>query len=137
MSEKKTENLDFTPVRIGKYVLLDRIASGGMADIFRAKISGSSGFEKSIAVKKMLPHTITNDELKEMFKFEAKLCSLLNHPNIIQVYDFVQLGKDYMLTMEFIDGKTLRQILAKLEQKKRIRKKLKKKIKTIQINRKK
>ena len=73
----------FQPVRFGKYLLLDKIAVGGMAELYRAKIIGVQGFEKLIAVKRILPHLTTEDELIKSFIDEAKLAALLNHPNIV------------------------------------------------------
>jgi tetratricopeptide (TPR) repeat protein len=98
----------FQPVRFGKYLLLDKIAVGGMAELFRAKIIGVQGFEKLIAVKRILPHLTTEDELITSFIDEAKLAALLNHPNIVQIYDFGNMESSYFLAMEYLIGKDLR-----------------------------
>jgi serine/threonine protein kinase len=98
----------FQPVRFGKYLLLDKIAVGGMAELFRAKIIGVQGFEKLIAVKRILPHLTTEDELITSFIDEAKLAALLNHPNIVQIYDFGHMESSYFLAMEYLIGKDLR-----------------------------
>jgi serine/threonine protein kinase/Flp pilus assembly protein TadD len=98
----------FQPVRFGKYLLLDKIAVGGMAELYRAKIIGVQGFEKLIAVKRILPHLTTEDELITSFIDEAKLAALLNHPNIVQIYDFGNMESSYFLAMEYLIGKDLR-----------------------------
>jgi serine/threonine protein kinase/Flp pilus assembly protein TadD len=98
----------FQPLRFGKYLLLDKIAVGGMAELFRAKIIGVQGFEKLIAVKRILPHLTTEEELINSFIDEAKLAALLNHPNIVQIYDFGHMETSYFLAMEYLIGKDLR-----------------------------
>jgi serine/threonine protein kinase/Flp pilus assembly protein TadD len=98
----------FQPVRFGKYLLLDKIAVGGMAELFRAKIIGVQGFEKLIAVKRILPHLTSEEELITSFIDEAKLAALLNHPNIVQIYDFGHMESSYFLAMEYLIGKDLR-----------------------------
>ncbi len=100
------------PDRFGQYELLERIASGGMAELFRARRTGVEGFQKIVAIKKILPHIADNDEFITMFADEAKLASQLNHPNIVHIYD---LGKieagGYFIAMEYVDGMDLRTIL--------------------------
>ena len=105
----------FEPVRFGKYLLLDKIATGGMAELYRAKITGVQGFEKLIAIKKILPHLAQEDELVECFIDEAKLAALLNHQNIVQIYDFGSLEGTYYIAMQYLFGKDLRGIVAKAE----------------------
>ncbi len=100
------------PDRFGQYELLERIASGGMAELFRARRTGVEGFQKIVAIKKILPHIADNDEFITMFADEAKLAAQLNHPNIVHIYD---LGKieagGYFIAMEYVDGLDLRTIL--------------------------
>jgi serine/threonine protein kinase len=98
---------------MGKYLLLERLASGGMAEVYRAKASGAGGFEKQLAVKRILPNYSQNDEFRKMFEYEARLSSQLTHANIVQIYDFVKSGDMYLLAMEFVDGKNLRQFINK------------------------
>ena len=106
-------SLDFKPFKIGKYLLLERLAMGGMAEVYRAKASGAGGFEKQLAIKRILPNYSQNDEFRRMFEYEARLSSMLTHSNIVQVYDFVKSGDTYLLALEYIDGKNLRQFLNK------------------------
>ena len=105
--------MDFKPFKQGKYVLLERLAAGGMAEVYRAKADGAGGFVKQLAVKRILPNYSQNDEFQKMFEYEARLTSQLTHANIVQIYDFVQSGDMYLLAMEFVDGKNLRQFLNK------------------------
>ena len=100
------------PDRFGQYELLEKIASGGMADVFRARRSGVEGFQKTVAIKKILPHIADNDEFITMFADEAKLAAELNHPNIVHIYDLgkIQAG-GYFIAMEYVEGTDLRSIL--------------------------
>ena len=103
----------FQPVQFGKYILLDKIATGGMAELYRAKITGSKGFEKVIAIKKILPHLTSEEPLISSFIDEAKLAAFLQHPNIVQIYDFGDLEDSYFLAMEYLFGKDLKFIIEK------------------------
>ncbi len=105
--------MQFKPFKIGKYLLLERLATGGMAEVYRAKASGAGGFEKQLAIKRIIPTYSENEEFRRMFEYEARLSSLLNHANIVHVYDFVKSGDTYLLAMEFVDGKNLRQVVNK------------------------
>ena len=100
------------PDHFGQYEILEKIASGGMADAFKARRSGVEGFQKIVAIKKILPHLADNEEFITMFADEAKLAAQLNHPNIVHIYD---LGKieagGYFIAMEYVDGRDLRAIL--------------------------
>jgi len=106
----------FRPVQFGKYILLDRIAAGGMAELYRAKITGAKGFEKLIAIKKILPHLTTEDDLINAFIDEAKLAAFLQHQNIVQIYDFGSMEGDYFIAMEYLFGKDLRFVNQKSKQ---------------------
>jgi serine/threonine protein kinase len=99
--------------RFGKYLLLDKIATGGMAQLYRAKIIGIEGFEKLIAIKMILPHFAKEKDLINSFIDEAKLAALLNHQNIIQIYDFGNVEESYFISMEYLFGKDLRAVWTK------------------------
>ncbi len=94
----------------GPYTLLERIAAGGMAEVFKAKRSGVEGFEKVVAVKRILPHLSDNKEFVDMFIDEAKVVAGLTHPNIVQIFDLGRLDETYFIAMEFVHGKDLRSI---------------------------
>ncbi len=100
----------------GKYTLLDRIAVGGMAEVFRAKLTGDKGFEKLIVVKKMLPQMAEDPEMVSHFIDEAKLAALLQHENIIHVYDFGETQGSYFIAMEYLFGKDLKSVFSKSSQ---------------------
>ncbi len=100
----------FEPKQFGKYQLLDKIAVGGMAEMFRAKLTGAQGFEKLIAVKKILPNLSGQENLVTAFIDEAKLAALLHHENIIQIYDFGSMDDQYFIAMEYLFGKDLRTV---------------------------
>jgi len=70
-------------VRLGKYQLLRKLATGGMAEVFLAKTAGPRGFEKQLVIKRILPHLAEDPEFVEMFLGEAKLAAQLNHPNLV------------------------------------------------------
>ena len=95
----------------GPYRLLDRIAVGGMAEVFKAKRSGVEGFEKIVAVKRILPHLSDNKEFVDMFVDEAKMVAGLTHPNIVQIFDLGQIDTSYYIAMEYVHGRDLRTIL--------------------------
>lgn len=99
--------------RLGELLLLDKIAVGGMAEVFLAKQVGVNGFEKTVAVKRVLPNHSASKELQEMFKAEANLSAQLQHPNIAQVFSNGQHNSYFYLVMEYVDGKSLRQLYSK------------------------
>ena len=101
---------EFEPKQFGKYVLLKKIAVGGMAEIYRAKTYGVDGFEKELVIKRILPHCSADKDFVDMLIAEAKLSVLLSHANIVQVYDLGRVGDDYYISMEFINGVNLRDI---------------------------
>jgi len=90
--------------RLGKYILLRRIAVGGMGEIYYGKMAGVEGFEREVAIKKMLPHLSVDRGFIDMMIKEAKLTVLLNHPNIVQVFDLAKEGNEYYIAMEFVPG---------------------------------
>jgi serine/threonine protein kinase len=104
------------PLKYGKYWLTDRIAVGGMAELYRGKISGEEGFEKAVAVKKILPHLSDEKEAVSYFIDEARLAALLQHPNIVQIYDFGRLEESYFIAMEYLFGKDLKTVLHAADQ---------------------
>ena len=95
----------------GPYRLLERVAVGGMAEVFRAKRSGVEGFEKVVAVKRILSHLSDNKEFVDMFIDEAKMVAGLTHPNIVQIFDLGRIDRSYYIAMEYVHGRDLRTIL--------------------------
>lgn len=111
--------MPFKPITFGPFILLDKIAIGGMAELYLARLQGVGGFEKLLAIKKILPSFSSNRDFVSMFTEEAKLTVQLTNANIVQVYDFGEVGSELYLAMEFVEGQNVRQILAKLEQEKK------------------
>ena len=98
-------------VKFGQYVLTEKIATGGMAEVWKARMRGVEGFQKIVAIKKILPHLSDNQDFIEMFVDEAKLAAQLNHNNIIHIYDLGKIQTSYYIAMEYIDGYDLKTIL--------------------------
>ena len=94
----------------GPYRLIERVAFGGMAEVFKAKRSGVEGFEKVVALKRILPHLSDNKEFVDMFVDEAKMVAGLSHPNIVQIYDLGKIAHSYYIAMEYVHGRDLRSI---------------------------
>ena len=104
-------NAPMPPILFGKYRLIKKLAQGGMAEIYVAKSTGAGGFEKTVIVKKILPRLSAHDKFVRMFINEAKVSSVLNHSNVVQIFDFGRVGQDYFIAMEYVDGKDLRSII--------------------------
>ena len=101
------------PHQFQRYLLLELIASGGMAQVYRAKSEGLGGFEKTVAVKIIQPHYSTDREFINMLIDEAKITAQLSHPNIVQVIDLFEHENLYAIVMEYIEGRDLRRIITK------------------------
>ncbi|MBI2569696.1 MAG: protein kinase [Candidatus Schekmanbacteria bacterium] len=95
----------------GKYLLLEKIAVGGMAEVFKAKQLGLEGFEKLVAIKRILPHLSDNNDFVTMFIDEAKVAAQLTHQNICQIYDLGEQDGAYFLAMEYISGQDLKAVI--------------------------
>jgi serine/threonine protein kinase len=102
-----------------KYILTERVAQGGMAEIHLGKIVGSDGFSRVCAFKRILPHFARDKEFIQMFRQEAMVAKQLQNKNIVQVFDFVADEQSFMLVMEYVDGQDLRSVLAGAEEVKR------------------
>ncbi|MFB6262173.1 MAG: protein kinase [Bradymonadaceae bacterium] len=99
--------------KFGRYALLDKIGSGGMAEIYRAKTFGAAGFEKEYAIKLITPSLVDDNEFVDMFISEAKIVVNLYHANIVQVFDLGEIDGQYYIAMEYVHGKDLLDILAR------------------------
>jgi eukaryotic-like serine/threonine-protein kinase len=93
---------------LGKYTLVRKLATGGMAEVFLARSDGPMGFQKKLVVKRILPHFGEDQNFIDMFLSEARLAADLNHPNVVQIFDFGETDGQYYIAMEFIDGPNLR-----------------------------
>ncbi len=108
------------PIPFGKYLLLERISVGGMAEVFKAKTFGVGGFEKVVAVKRILPSLADDAEFIEMFVDEAKICGQLQHANIGQVYELGRVDETHFIAMEFVWGRDLLQVGNRLRKHKQL-----------------
>ena len=106
--------------QFGRYVLLERIAVGGMAEVFKAKSFSHGGFEKLLVIKRILQHLSDNDEFIDMFIDEAKISVELQHPNIVQIYDFGRIQDNFFIAMECVEGKDVKDILRKLAERRKL-----------------
>ncbi|MBU1899113.1 protein kinase, partial [Myxococcota bacterium] len=100
--------------QFGRYTLLERVAIGGMAEIFRASASGFGGFEKILAIKRLHPRFSQDADFIEMLIDEARITVELTHSNIVQIYDLGKLEDHYYIAMEYIDGKDLYRAMRRL-----------------------
>jgi serine/threonine protein kinase len=99
----------------GKYVLLEKLATGGMAEVFLARGNGAGGIGKFFAVKRILPQYADSPEFIDMFKDEAKIAINLAHSNIVSIHEFGVEKGQFFLVMDYVEGRNLRQILNKMK----------------------
>ena len=97
------------PDRFGKYRVLRRIASGGMAEVYLCRLTGEEGFRKRVALKVVHPRHADDPRFRELFAREARLAASLSHPNLVQVFDFGREGDAHFLAMEYVEGWNLAQ----------------------------
>jgi serine/threonine-protein kinase len=102
-------------VPFGQYKLIDRLAVGGMAEVFLAHQSGPDGFEKPVVIKRIRPHLSQQSAFVRMFLNEARLAAQLNHPNIVQIHDLGKVGDSYYIGMEYLFGRDMRRVVPKAE----------------------
>src|SRR4051812_47889578 len=98
----------------GRYRLMERIGRGGMAEVFRAYVEGLEAYRETFVIKRIRPEKSDSPELVQMFCDEARICALLDHPNIVQVYDFGQVGRAYFMAMEYLRGRDLAVVMRSL-----------------------
>ncbi len=91
-------------IPFGNYTLLRRIARGGMAEVFVARQKGIDGFDRLVAIKRILPHLLDDKSFVGMFQDEARLAARLSHPNIIHIYDFGKVEEHFFIAMQFMHG---------------------------------
>ena len=106
------------PLVLGKYLLLERVNIGGMAEVFIAKTFGVGGFEQILAVKKILPTMAEDEEFIKMFFDEARISVQLNHPNIVHIHDLKGSDETYYIVMEYVSGRDLRSVLERFRRRK-------------------
>jgi len=99
----------------GKYLLLEKLATGGMAEVFLARAPGAAGIAKFLAVKRILPQFSETPEFIDMFKDEAKIAINLAHSNIVTIHEFGMESNQFFIAMDYVEGRNLRQILNKMK----------------------
>lgn len=102
------------PEKFGRYFLTRRIATGGMAEIYLARLYGAQGFERDVVIKKILPQWSSDRDFISMLIDEAKIAVQLSHPNIVQVYELGREDGIYYIAMEYLDGVDLRRLIHKV-----------------------
>jgi serine/threonine protein kinase len=106
---------DTEPQKFGKYELLSKLATGGMAITYRARLRGAAGVTKPVVIKQILPHFADDPEFVKMFISEAQVAAGLTHSNIAQVHDFGEIDGQYFLAMELVQGQPLSKVLRKMQ----------------------
>ncbi|MFH2010152.1 MAG: serine/threonine-protein kinase [bacterium] len=109
-SEKPTGSSGGTPVQIlfGRYIIHRLLGMGGMAEIYRASVSGPAGFEKPVVIKRVRSQYAQNETFVQMFVDEARICASLNHANLVTVFDFGEEDGHFYMAMELVEGLDLR-----------------------------
>src|SRR5580700_6878169 len=97
-----------------RYRVVEKLESGGMAEVFRAESEGLQGFKKQVAIKRVLPHLSEKKKFISMFLDEARLSAHLTHSNCVQVFDIGVGDNAYFIVMEFVDGANLKSIIESL-----------------------
>ncbi|HRG96657.1 MAG TPA: serine/threonine-protein kinase [Polyangiaceae bacterium] len=99
------------PTCLGPYVLEQRVAAGGMAEVYVARRRGPHGFEKTVALKRILPELAHDPEFVAMFVDEARVSARLCHPNVVQIFDFGDEGDELYMAMEYVEGTTVAKLM--------------------------
>ncbi len=97
---------------VGRWEIVKRLGSGGMADVYLAQARGEAGFEKLVAIKVMHSHLARNPRAVDHFLDEARLAARVSHPNVIAIQDLGKIGNDYVIVMDYVDGVDLERLLA-------------------------
>jgi serine/threonine-protein kinase len=99
------------PEPFGRYLIIHKLATGGMGEVLLARQSGPGGFDRFVAIKRLLPHLAENAQFVQMFLDEARLAARLTHPNICQIHEFGCNDGSYYLAMEYLSGESLSAVL--------------------------
>jgi len=111
---RSERNLSTEFVKFGRYVLVEKIGEGASARVYKAVRSGPMGFRKEVAIKQLRPHVARGKKAVKALINEARLGGFLRHPNIVEVHEFDRVGDTFYISMEFIEGDTLEQILQRV-----------------------
>jgi phosphate/phosphite/phosphonate ABC transporter binding protein len=105
------EQKPFTRTRLGRFELVCRLATGGMAEIFLASERGVHGLERLVVVKRILPHLAEHESFREMFLQEARFVARLSHPNIVQIFELGDVDDTTFIAMEYVAGASFRDLM--------------------------
>jgi serine/threonine-protein kinase len=115
---ERSPNSGRTPLHIGRYEVVCKLGVGGMADVFLAHQPGPFSASKLVVIKQLRPGVLDDDQFVHMFADESRIAVRLNHPNVIHTYEVVAENGEYYLTLEFLDGKSLHQVLNRVTREK-------------------
>ncbi len=115
VNDDADDNQNDTPERLGRYELVRRIGKGGMGEVFLAKAQGARGFEKHVAIKRILPQYSENKHVVNMLVDEARISVLLNHPNVVQVHELDEDDGSHFIVMEYVDGHAVSRLIRRLK----------------------
>jgi serine/threonine-protein kinase len=104
--------------QVGRYAIFDEIAAGGMATVHLARLAGPVGFSRVVAVKRLHPHLLDDEDFKAMFLDEARLAARIRHPNVVPTLDVLVHDKELILVMEYVHGESLLALTRAARQKK-------------------
>jgi eukaryotic-like serine/threonine-protein kinase len=93
--------------RVGRYEIFDRIASGGMASVHLARLSGAEGFSRLVAIKRMHRHFLVDPAFKAMFVSEARVAARVRHPNVVPILDVLPEADEILIVMDYVHGESL------------------------------
>jgi serine/threonine-protein kinase len=102
------------PPRVGRYEILARLDTGGMAEILLGRVTGPMGFERAVVIKRILPHLARDPSFVEMFLDEARIIAAIRHPNVVQVQDLASEGEDLFLVFEYLEGESASALIHRL-----------------------
>ena len=100
--------------RLGRYTVLRRLGKGGMGEVFLARQTGARGFERLVALKRILPQYSSNKHVVNMLIDEARICELINHPNVVRVLELDEADDSVFVVMEYVDGQALSRLMRAL-----------------------
>jgi serine/threonine-protein kinase len=118
LESERSPNSGRTPFRIGRYEVVCKLGVGGMADVFLAHQPGPFSASKLVVIKQLRPGVLDDEQFVHMFADESRIAVRLNHPNVVHTYEVVAEDGDYYLTLEFLDGKSLHQVLNRVTREK-------------------
>jgi serine/threonine-protein kinase len=108
--------LDNEGIRLDRFELVAELATGGMATVYLARVSGAGGFQRFVAIKRLHPHLAREPEFIEMFLDEARLAARIHHPNVVSILEIGSGDQGYYIVMEYVEGDTLARLLSRCDQ---------------------